>query len=197
SDYATFVAEIASTLNENLLNSYMVKHAKTNEEKLYLLGTYLELLRTTIFRQVLFAEFEWEIHKRIEKGESLTGEVMSDIYYKLVKYYYGNDEGICKVDPYIAFEWEYIPHLINYTYYVFQYSTSLIYSTAFAEKIQTEGEPAVKKYNTILKGGGSDYPIELIKTAGIDPLSSQPFQLAMKRMNEVMDQIDNLLTLKK
>ncbi|MCU7501303.1 MAG: oligoendopeptidase F, partial [Ignavibacteria bacterium] len=193
SDYATFVAEIASTFNENLLNNYMVSHAKTKEEKLYLLGSYLELLRTTIFRQTQFAEFEWEIHKAVENGQSLTGEVMSDIYYKLVKQYYGNDQGKCIVDPYIAYEWAYIPHFINYTYYVFQYSTSLIYSTAIAQKVITEGKPAVDKYYNILKGGSSDYPIELIKKAGIDPLSSQPFELAMKRMNDVMDQIETIL----
>ncbi|MCU7495894.1 MAG: oligoendopeptidase F [Ignavibacteria bacterium] len=193
SDYATFVAEIASTFNENLLNNYMVSRAKTKEEKLYLLGSYLELLRTTIFRQVLFAEFEWDIHKAVENGQSLTGEAMSDMYYKLVKQYYGNNEGKCVVDPYIAYEWAYIPHFINYTYYVFQYSTSLIYSTALAQKVIAEGKPAVDKYYNILKGGSSDYPIELIKKAGIDPLSSQPFELAMKRMNDVMDQIEALL----
>ncbi|MGE5351782.1 MAG: M3 family metallopeptidase, partial [Acidobacteriota bacterium] len=196
SDYATFVAEIASTFNENLLNNYMVSHAKTKEEKLYLLGSYLELLRTTIFRQTQFAEFEWEIHKAVENGQSLTGEMMSDIYYKLVKQYYGNDQGKCIVDPYIAYEWAYIPHFINYTYYVFQYSTSLIYSTALAQKVLTDGKPAVDKYYNILKGGSSDYPIELIKKAGIDPLSSQPFELAMKRMNDVMDQIETILNQK-
>ncbi|HEX2867359.1 MAG TPA: oligoendopeptidase F [Ignavibacteriales bacterium] len=196
SQYATFVAEIASTFNENLLNNYMVSHAKTKEEKLYLLGSYLELLRTTIFRQTQFAEFEWEIHKAVEQGQPLTGEVMSDIYYKLVKKYYGNDEGKCVVDPYIAYEWEYIPHFINYTYYVFQYSTSLIYSTALAQKVITEGKPAVDKYYNILKGGNSDYPIELIKKAGIDPLSPEPFNLAMKKMNDVMDQIEALLNQK-
>ncbi|MGE5352974.1 MAG: oligoendopeptidase F [Acidobacteriota bacterium] len=196
SDYATFVAEIASTFNENLLNNYMVSHAKTKEEKLYLLGSYLELLRTTIFRQTQFAEFEWEIHKAVENGQPLTGEMMSDIYYKLVKQYYGNDQGKCIVDPYIAYEWAYIPHFINYTYYVFQYSTSLIYSTALAQKVITEGKPAVDKYYNILKGGSSDYPIELIKKAGIDPLSSQPFELAMKKMNDVMDQIETILNQK-
>ncbi len=196
-DYATFVAEIASTCNENLLNYYMVKHAKTDEEKLYLLGSYLELLRTTIFRQTMFAEFEWDIHQMAEKGEPLNGESISAVYYKLAKEYYGDDQGYCVVDPYIAYEWEYIPHFINYTYYVYQYSTSLIYSTAFAEKILTEGQPAVDKYYNILKGGGSDYPINLIKKAGIDPLSSEPFELTMKRMNDVMDQIEEILNREK
>lgn len=193
SDYPIFVAEIASTCNENLLNHYMVKHAKNDKEKLYLLGSYLELLRTTIFRQTQFAEFELDIHKMTEKGTPLTGESISKVYYNIVKKYYGNDEGDCIVDPYIAYEWEYIPHFINYTYYVYQYATSLIYSTAFAEKILTEGKPAVDKYYNILKGGGSDYPIELIKKAGLNPLSSEAFNLTMKRMNSVMDQIELIL----
>lgn len=193
SDYETFVAEIASTMNENLLNDYMVKNAKSDEEKLFLLGSYLELLRTTIFRQTSFAEFEWEIHKIIEAGEPLTGEKMSDIYFDIVKRYYGHDEGVCTVEDYIKYEWAYIPHFINYTYYVYQYSTSLIYATAFAEKVKAEGQPAVDKYYEILKGGGSDYPINLIKKAGLDPMSSEAFDLTMKRMNDVMNQIEEIL----
>ncbi|RMD48951.1 MAG: oligoendopeptidase F family protein, partial [Ignavibacteria bacterium] len=193
SDYPIFVAEIASTCNESILNDYMVKHAKTKEEKLFLLGSYLELLRTTVFRQTSFAEFEWEIHKKVEKGEPLTGEVMSDIYYDIVKKYYGNDQGVCVVDPYIAYEWAYIPHFVHYSYYVYQYSTSLIYATAFAQKILKEGQPAVDNYFKILNGGGSDYPINLIKKAGIDPLSPEAFNLTMQRMNEVMDEIEKLI----
>ncbi|MFO7445597.1 MAG: oligoendopeptidase F, partial [Ignavibacteriaceae bacterium] len=193
SDYATFVAEIASTFNENLLNNYMVENAKSDEEKLYILGSYLELLRTTIFRQTLFAEFEWEIHKLAENNQPISGKSLSNIYYNLVKKYYGDAEGVCRVDPYIAYEWSYILHFLNYTYYVYQYSTSLIYATALAEKVVAEGQPAVDKYYSILKGGGSEYPIELIKKAGVDPLSSEAFELTMKKMNKVMDQMEEIL----
>lgn len=196
SDYATFVAEIASTTNETLLNNYMVEHAKNDEEKLYLLGSYLDLLRTTIFRQTSFAEFELEIHKRIEEGQSLTGDDICKIYYDIVKKYYGNDSGHCVVDPYIQYEWAYIPHFLGYSYYVFQYSTSLIYATAFAEKILSEGTAAVDKYYKILKGGGSKYAVDLIKDAGIDPLSSEAFDLTMKKMNKVMDEIEEILNKK-
>ncbi len=196
SDYATFVAEIASTTNETLLNNYMVEHAKNDEEKLYLLGSYLDLLRTTIFRQTSFAEFELEIHKRVEQGQSLTGDDICKIYYDIVKKYYGNDSGHCVVDPYIQYEWAYIPHFLGYSYYVFQYSTSLIYATAFAEKILSEGTSAVDKYYKILKGGGSKYAIDLIKDAGIDPLSSEAFDLTMKKMNKVMDEIEVILNKK-
>ncbi|MEG8946557.1 oligoendopeptidase F [Rosettibacter firmus] len=196
SQYSIFVAEIASTINENLLNNYMVNNVKSDEEKLYLLGSYLDLLRTTIFRQTSFAEFEWEIHKRIENGEPLTGEDLSKIYYDIVKKYYGHDNGICVVDDYIAYEWAYIPHFVNYTYYVYQYATSLIYATAFAEKILKEGQPAVDKFYYILKGGSSEYPIDLIKKAGIDPLSSEAFDLTMSKMNKVMDMIEEILNKK-
>jgi oligoendopeptidase F len=195
-DYPTFVAEIASTFNENLLNHYMVDNAKNDDEKLYLLGSYLDLLRLTIFRQTLFAEFELKVHEMVENQESITGEQLCNMYYDLVKEYYGNDKGICVVDPYVAYEWEYIPHFVNYTYYVYQYSTSLIYSTALAEKVLTEGQPAVDKYYNILKGGSSEYPIELIKKAGIDPLSAEPFELTMKKMNKVMDQMEEILSKK-
>jgi len=195
--YAAFVAEIASTINEDLLNNFMVNKVKKDEEKLYLLGSYLDLLRTTIFRQTSFAEFEWEIHKRIEKGEPLTGEDMSKIYYEIVKKYYGHDSGACVVDDYIACEWAYIPHFVNYTYYVYQYSTSLIYATAFAEKIVKEGKPAVDKFYNILNGGSSAYPIDLIKKAGLDPLSSEAFDLTMAKMNKVMDQMEEILKKKK
>lgn len=195
--YATFVAEIASTINENLLNNYMVANVKTDDEKLYLLGEYLDLLRATIFRQVSFAEFEWDIHKKAENGEPLTGEEMSKIYYNIVTKYYGKDEGVCDVPDYIAYEWAYIPHFLNYTYYVYQYSTSLIYATALAEKIVKEGQPAVDKFYNILNGGSSDYPIELIKKAGLDPLSSEAFDLTMAKMNKVMDQIEEILNKKK
>jgi oligoendopeptidase F len=193
SHYATFVAEIASTVNEDLLNSYMVKNAKSDDEILFILGSYLELLRTTIFRQTSFAEFEWELHKKVEAGEPLTGEKMSEIYFDIVKRYYGNDAGHCVVDDYIQYEWSYIPHFLGYNYYVFQYATSLIYGTALVEKMIERGQPAVDAYYYILKGGGSKYSPELIKDAGIDPMSPEPVELTMKKMNRVMDQMEKLL----
>jgi oligoendopeptidase F len=193
-DYATFVAEIASTVNENLLNDYMVKNAKSDEEKLYILGSYLELLRTTIFRQTSFAEFEWEIHKKVEAGEPITGEGMCEIYFDIVKRYYGHDAGHCVVDDYIQYEWSYIPHFLGYNYYVFQYATSLIYGTAIVEKMIAEGQPAVDAYYNILKGGGSKYAPELIMDAGIDPMSPEPVALTMQKMNRVMDQMEEILS---
>ncbi|MGD8305605.1 MAG: oligoendopeptidase F [Ignavibacteria bacterium] len=192
SDYPIFVAEIASTVNENFLNNYMTKTVKTDEEKLYILGSYLELLRTTIFRQTSFAEFEWEIYKRVESGAPITGEDMCKIYYNIVKKYYGQDEGHCVVDDYIQYEWAYIPHFY-YDYYVFQYATSLIYGTALVEKMLSDGQPAVDKYYNILMGGGSKYPADLIRDAGIDPMSPEPVALTMQKMNRVMDQMEEIL----
>jgi oligoendopeptidase F len=171
----------------------MVNNVKTEEEKLYILGSYLELLRTTIFRQTSFAEFEWEIHKRVENGTPMTGEDMCDIYFDIVKRYYGHDDGHCVVDDYIQYEWSYIPHFLGYNYYVFQYATSLIYGTAIVEKMINEGETAVNDYYKILNGGGSKYSPELIKDAGIDPMSPEPVALTMKKMNRVMDQMEEIL----
>lgn len=192
SDYNIFVAEIASTVNENLLNNYMVENAKSDEKRLYILGSYLELLRTTIFRQTSFAEFEWEIHKKVEAGEPLTGENMCKIYFDIVNKYYGSDAGHCVVDDYIKYEWSFIPHFY-YNYYVFQYATSLIYGTAFVEKMVENGQPAVDAYYSILNGGGSKYATDLISDAGIDPMSPEPVTLTMKKMNRVMDQMEEIL----
>lgn len=187
--YSIFVAEIASTFNEALLNHYLIAHTDNEDEKLFLLGHYLEGLRGTIFRQVQFAEFEWEIHKKVEAGEPLTGESLSKMYFDLTKTYYGHDQGVCIVDPDIQYEWAFIPHFY-YNFYVFQYATSLIYATAFAEKVLQQEPQVVEKYLTLLKSGRSKYPIELIRDAGIDPLSAEAFELTMQHMNHALDQIE-------
>lgn len=195
SNYPIFVAEIASTLNEDLLIRYLIDHTEDQTAKLAILGNYLENLRTTIFRQVQFAEFEWEIHKKIEAGEALTGESLSQLYYNIVKTYYGQDAGHCVVDPEIAYEWAYIPHFY-YNFYVYKYATSLIYATALTEKIVQQGQPAVDNYFKLLNGGASKYPADLVKDAGIDPFSSEAFELTMKRMNTIMDEIEAILAKK-
>ncbi len=190
SDYAIFIAEIASTFNEAMLNEYLIKNARSDEEKLFLLGSYLEGLRTTIFRQTLFAEFELLVHQKIENGEPITGESASKLYLDLVRKYYGHDEGICIVDPYIAYEWIYVHHFY-YNFYVYQYATSLIYATAIAQKVFDQEEGSISKYLSLLKGGGSDYPVQLLQKTGLlDPLSMDAFNLTMKRMNQVMDEIE-------
>jgi oligoendopeptidase F len=196
-DYATFVAEVASTLNENLLFHYMLDRTQDKATRLYLLGSYLDNLRGTLFRQTMFAEFELEIHRRVEKGETLTGESLSKLYLETVRRYYGHAQGVCTVDPLIATEWAYIEHFF-YDFYVYQYATSIVASTALANGIRDElaaGRGTAKRdaYLHMLQSGSSKYPIELLREAGVDMTTSAPFKAAMREMNAVMDEIEALL----
>jgi oligoendopeptidase F len=197
-DYATFVAEVASTLNENLLFHYMLDHAKDDATRLFLLGSYLDNLRTTLFRQTLFAEFEREIHAKAEKGETLSGESMTALYRSLVKEYYGDAKGVCKVDDLYGVEWSYVPHFY-YNFYVYQYSTSVIASVSLAQGILEEKGTTAKRdaYLRMLRSGSSKYPVDLLKDAGVDMTTSAPFQAAMREMNRIMDEMERILAKKK
>ena len=196
SGYAIFVAEIASTLNENLLVLQALAEARNDQERLALLGQRLESLRTTLFRQTMFAEFELGIHERSEKGEALTGEALSTAYLKLVRRYYGHDKGICSVPDLYGDEWSFIPHFY-YDFYVYQYATSLIASTALTKAIlddQSHGATAARdRYLAMLSAGGSDFPGNLLERAGVDLTTSAPFLAAMQEMNAVMTQIESIL----
>ena len=196
-DYATFVAEVASTLNENLLLHYMLDRTKDKATRLFLLGNYLEGLRGTLFRQTMFAEFELAIHEKGERGEALSGEAMTDLYLGIVRRYYGHDKGVCKVDDLYGVEWSYIPHFF-YNFYVYQYATSIVASSSIAAQMRADGDgtAARDRYLTLLKSGSSKYPIDLLKDAGVDMTTSAPFQAAMKEMNAVMDEIEKLLATK-
>ena len=189
SKYSTFIAETASISNELLLNDYLVKHAKTDAEKLYYLGKGLEQVRTTFFRQVMFAEFQLAIHEEIEKGASLSGERMTQIYCGLVKKYYGDAEGATQIDPNYCVEWDYIPHFY-YGFYVYQYATSLAGAAYFTQAIEHEGAPARERFIAMLKAGGSDYPYSLYKKAGLDMATPAPYEALIARMNRIMDQIE-------
>jgi oligoendopeptidase F len=201
-DYSIFVAEVASTLNENLLLHHMLNVTKDDEAKLYLLGSALDGMRQTLFRQTLFAEFELRIHEMAESGETLTGDVLNREYLKLLKLYYGDAEGVCKVDDLYAVEWAYIPHFY-YNFYVYQYATSITASTYLANKIRDEAgiEPPSHKtrdaYVKMLSSGSSKYPIDLLKEAGADMTTSAPFDASMKEMNRIMDRIEGILARKK
>ncbi len=196
-DYATFVAEVASTLNENLLLHYMLGRTQDKATRLFLLGNYLEGLRGTLFRQTMFAEFELAIHEKAEKGEALSGEAMTKLYLDLVRRYYGHDQGVCKVDDLYGVEWSYIPHFF-YNFYVYQYATSIVASSSIAAQMRADGEgtAARDRYLNLLRSGSSKYPIDLLKDAGVDMTTSAPFEAAMKEMNSVMDEIDKLLAAK-
>jgi oligoendopeptidase F len=191
SNYSTFIAETASITNEMLLNDYMVAHAQTKNEKLYYLGEGLELMRTTFFRQTMFAEFQLKIHEELEQGRALSGARMTELYCDLLKKFHGDAEGVMKIDPAYCIEWAFIPHFY-YGFYVWQYATSMAGAAQFADAIEHEGAPAASRFITMLKAGGSDYPYPLYKKAGLDMATPQPYQALLARMNRIMDQIDQL-----
>jgi oligoendopeptidase F len=193
SQYPIFVAEVASTFNEALLIDYVLKETKDDAARLSLLGSYLEGIKGTVFRQTQFAEFELKIHEMAEKGEPLTGDALNKAYDEIVKKYYGHDQKVCIVDDEIQAEWMFIPHFY-YNFYVFQYATSFTASAALSEQVLAGDKAATKKYIEFLSAGGSDYPIELLKKAGVDMTTSAPFDLTMKKMNRVMDEMEKILT---
>jgi oligoendopeptidase F len=190
--YSIFTAEIASTFNEALLLDHMLKTAASDEERLYYLGSALENLRTTFFRQTMFAEFELAIHERAEAGEALTGPKFTEIYADLLKRYHGHDEGVMNIEDLYTVEWAYIPHFY-YNFYVYQYATSLAASSLLADSV-LQGHPgAVENYLNLLKAGGSDYPHELLTRAGVDLATPAPYRALFKRMEAIMDQIEEIL----
>jgi oligoendopeptidase F len=191
-DYSTFVAEVASTLNEALLMDFMVRTLRDDRARLALLGHELDGIRGTVFRQTQFAEFERRIHERAERGEALTGESLGELYETINRIYYGHHDGVCVVDPEIRHEWAHIPHFF-YDFYVYQYATSFTASSAFAELILGGDRQARDRYLQLLRAGGSDYPIELLRAAGIDMTTPMPFALTMRRMNRILDAVEQLL----
>jgi oligoendopeptidase F len=196
SGYAIFVAEIASTLNEDLLFRRALADARSDQERMSLLGQRLESLRTTLFRQTMFAEFELSIHERAEKGEALTGEALSAAYLELVRRYYGHDKKVCNVPELYGDEWTFVPHFY-YDFYVYQYATSVVASSALAKAIlddEAQGHTTAReRYLALLAAGGSDYPADLLKKAGVDLTTPGPFHAAIDEMNAVMTQIESLL----
>jgi oligoendopeptidase F len=190
--YPIFVAEVASTFNEALLIDSMLKTIKDDQTRLSLLGSYLENIKGTVFRQTQFAEFELRAHEMVEKGEPLTGEGLAKLYAEIVRKYYGHAQGVCIVDDYVANEWSFIPHFYS-DYYVFQYATSYTASSALSEKVLS-GEPgATQRYLTFISSGKSKYPIDLLKDAGVDMTTDEPLELTIKKMNRVMDEMEKLL----
>jgi oligoendopeptidase F len=191
-NYPIFVAEVASTFNESLLNDFMLKEIKDDAARLSLLGSYLENIKGTVFRQTQFAEFELRMHEMSQKGEPLTGASLAKLYMDITKRYYGHDQKICIVDDYVAHEWSFIPHFYR-DFYVFQYATSFTASEALAAKVKSGDADATRRYLAFLNAGGSKYPIELLKDAGVDMTSDEPLDLTVRQMNRVMDEIERLL----
>lgn len=192
--YATFVAEVASTFNENLLNDYMLNKVASDQEKLYLLGNFLDgSIKGTFFRQIQFAEFELLIHQKVENGEPLTDEVLNKMYLELVHKYYGYDEGVINIPDLIAVEWAAIPHFY-YGYYVFQYSTSIAAASLLSEKVINKQPGALDSYfSNLLKAGGSDNPVKLLQLAGADMTKPEAYDALISRANRYMDEIEKIL----
>jgi oligoendopeptidase F len=190
--YPIFVAEVASTFNEALLIEHMLQTITDPKTRLSLLGNYLENVKGTVFRQTQFAEFELRMHEMAQQGEPITGDALSKLYLDITRRYYGHDAQVCLVDDYIANEWAYIAHFYR-PFYVYQYATSFTASTALAEKVMKKEPGALERYRTFLASGGSDYPIELLKEAGVDMTTSEPLDLTIQKMERVMEEMEGLL----
>jgi oligoendopeptidase F len=191
--YPTFVAEVASTFNESLLIDYMLKNIQDDDARLSLLGNYLENIKGTLFRQGQFAEFELRVHETAQKGQPITGDALAKLYMEITKRYYGHDQGVTIVDDYVAHEWSFIPHFYR-DFYVFQYATSFAASEALAEKVKAGDAAARNRYLAFLSAGGSKYPIDLLKDAGVDMTTDEPLELTVRAMNRVMDEMDKILS---
>ncbi len=191
-EYATFIAEIASTFNENLLIQYMLKNETDDMLKLYLLDNYLDQARGTIYRQALFSEFELAMHKRVEEGKSLTPDWLNSKYLELTREFYGHDKGVTQVDDYIQCEWSWIPHFFM-NYYVFQYSTGMISSMALSNYVLHGTDADREKYLTMLKSGGSDFPVEILKRAGVDMTKEESFDAGFARFNDLVAEMEKLV----
>jgi oligoendopeptidase F len=189
SQYKIFVAEVASTVNESLLMHHLLKNTKDQNEKAYLINHYLDEFRGTVFRQVMFAEFEKIIHEKAENGEALTPQLLSEIYHYLNVQYFGDQ---MFVDSEIDMEWSRIPHFYN-SFYVYKYATGFAAATSLSRQILEEGQPAVDRYIGFLSSGDSDYPIEILRKAGVDLSTPQPIVDALKVFEEMLAQIEKLL----
>lgn len=188
-NYSIFLAEVASTFNENLLLEHLIKISESREEKLFLLEKYLNNITTTVYRQVMFAEFESLTHSKAENGEALTPDVLCKLYKEVYQKYWGPE---MVIDSEETYTWARVPHFY-YNFYVYQYATGFAASEALASKIKAEGKPAVEKYLQFLKSGSSDYPINILNKAGVNMNSQEPVLSVTKKMNQLIDEIENLI----
>lgn len=189
SNYSIFVAEVASTCNEALLMQHLLKTTKDKKRRAYLINYFLEQFRTTLYRQTMFAEFELEINRRNERGESLTAESLNALYHELNHQYFGDD---IVIDKEIDLEWARIPHFY-YDYYVYQYATGYSAAIALSRRILKEGAPAVKDYIHFLSGGCSTDPISLLRGAGVDMASTTPIHEALQLFDELITEMEQLM----
>ncbi|HBN97381.1 MAG TPA: oligoendopeptidase F, partial [Firmicutes bacterium] len=186
--YTIFVAEVASTLNEALLMNNLLAKTQEPKKRAYLINHFLEQFRGTVFRQTMFAEFEMIVHGKMGEGESLTSDKLSEIYYDLNKKYFGDD---IVVDEQIAMEWARIPHFYR-SFYVYKYATGFSAAISLSRQILEKGELAVQRYLEFLGGGGSDYPINLLRKAGVDMSKPEPIVQAMAVFEELLSELEHL-----
>ena len=170
----------------------MVKRATSDDERLFYLGSALEGMRGTFFRQTMFAEFELALYETVERGEALSGERISEIYGKILKRYHGHDEGVVIIDDLYTNEWMFVPHFY-FNMYVFQYATSQTAGTALYARIVEEGAAGVENYKDLLRAGGSDYPYTLLSNAGVDLAQPEPYRAVVAKMNSIMDEMERIL----
>ena len=189
SDYVIFVAEVASTCNEVLLMRHLLQKSTDKRERAYLINHFLDQFKGTVYRQTMFAEFERELGRMAERGETLTADALCEMYLALNRLYFGPD---MVSDEQIALEWARIPHFY-YNYYVFQYATGFSAAVALADRILREGAPAVADYKRFLSGGGSTDPISLLRIAGVDMSTPEPVNAALRLFGELFDELDELL----
>lgn len=187
--HSIFTAEVASTVNESLMMDYFIKNAKTKEEKIYLINMYIEEFRTTVFRQTMFAEFEWLAHEGVESGEILTNEWLSKMYGDLNKKYFGPK---VSYDAEINSEWSRIPHFYN-AFYVYKYATGFSAATALSKGILSKEDKALERYLEFLKAGENDYPIPLLQNAGVNMLEKKPVADAMETFKSLIDQLEDMI----
>lgn len=188
-DYAIFIAEVASTVNENLLIENLLSKNPDKETKLFLLNEYLEGFKGTVFRQTMFAEFEKICHERIDSGDALSASVLNDIYRDLIAQYFGPE---LVIDDEVAYEWSRIPHFYN-SFYVYQYATGYSSAVALSEAILTEGEPAVKRYLEFLSLGSSVYCMDALKHGGVDLSTPDPVRKAMEKFDRILSMAEDLV----
>lgn len=189
SNYPIFLAEIASTVNEVLINNYLYKNAKTKEEKIYYLTDFLDSVRTTIYRQTMFAEFEYMMHEKEKNGVPLTEEEISNTYYDLNKLYYGDN---MVIDEDIRYEWSRIPHFYT-PFYVYKYATGLSSALSIASRILDGDKNVKEQYLEFLSSGGNDYPLNILKKVGVDMTTSKPIEEALDMFKEKLDELKNLV----
>lgn len=186
--YRIFVAEIASTVNEMLLLKHLLATVRDRDMLRYMYNYMLDTIRTTLYRQTMFAEFEQKAHAAAERGEALTAESLSKEYLELNRQYYGD---AIVHDPEIAYEWSRIPHFYT-SFYVYKYSTGIVSALSIVNRILTEGEPAVRDYKNFLRSGGSDGPVELLKIAGVDLTKREAFDRALSEFSDALEKLKEL-----